>query len=145
MRHTNNRSRMLIFSLIIAAVPLFGGVKLQVREGRPIVDGVYLNGHGPYRFLVDTGTNVNLIDTNLARSIGLNATFHVDLASAAGKTLAMGSDGNEVALDSVNAGGQKFLFSGLEAIHNFSSDIQGVLGEWFLSQFDYTLDLRSKR
>jgi hypothetical protein len=48
-------------------------------------------------------------------------------------------------LDGVKAGGQKFLYSGLEAIHNFAPDIQGVLGQWFLSQFDYTLDLRGKR
>lgn len=48
-------------------------------------------------------------------------------------------------LDAVKADGQKFLYSGLDAIHNFSPDIQGVLGQWFLSQFDYTLDLRGKR
>ena len=118
---------------------------MQVRDGRPTVDGVYVNGHGPYRFLVDTGANVNLIETGLARKIGMNATFQVDLASSAGKTATQGSDGNEVALDAVKAGGQKFLFSGLEAIHNSLPDVQGVLGEWFLAQFDYTLDLRGKR
>ena len=40
---------------------------MRVRDGRPIVDGVYVNGHGPYRFLVDTGTMRNLIDADLAR------------------------------------------------------------------------------
>ena len=118
---------------------------LRVQEGRTIVDGVYVNGHGPYRFLVDTGTNVNLIDTNLARAIGLSATFQVDHGSATGKIPTSGSDGNEIVLGTVKAGGQKFLYSGLDAIHNFSPDIQGVLGQWFLSQFDCTLDLRGKR
>jgi hypothetical protein len=144
MRHANY-IQILIGSLIITTVPLFAGVKMQVREGRPIVDGIYVNGHGPYRFLVDTGTNVNLIETRLARAIGMTATFQVDLASAAGKIPATGSDGNQVALDSVKADGQKFLFSGLEAIHDFSPDIQGVLGQWFLSQFDYTLNLRGRQ
>jgi hypothetical protein len=140
MRHTT-----LICALILAFSPLVNATNLRVQEGRPIVDGVFVNGHGPYRFLVDTGTNVNLIDANLARLIGLHATFEVDLASASGKTPTQGSDGNEVVLDSVKAEDQKFLFSGLEAIHNFSFDIQGVLGQWFLSQFDYTIDLRGKR
>jgi hypothetical protein len=66
MRHTNHNKLLLICSFIIAAVPALSEVKMQVRDGHPIVDGVYVNGHGPYRFLVDTGTNVNLIETDLA-------------------------------------------------------------------------------
>jgi hypothetical protein len=139
------KTTAVIWVLILALSPQVNAANLRIQDGRPIVDGVFVNGHGPYRFLVDTGTNVNLIDANLARKISMKATFQVDLASAAGKTLTPGSDGNEIVLDAVKADGQKFLYSGLEAIHNFSPDIQGVLGQWFLSQFDYTLDLRSKR
>jgi len=139
------KNTAVIWVLILALSPLVNAANLRVQDGRPIVDGVFVNGHGPYRFLVDTGTNVNLIDANLARSIGLNATFQVDLASATGKVPSPGSDGNEIVLDGVKAGGQKFLYSGLEAIHGFAPDVQGVLGQWFLSQFDYTLDLRGKR
>jgi hypothetical protein len=135
----------LIGCLIIAATHAFGSVKLQVRDGRPIVDGVYVNGHGPYRFLVDTGTNVNLIESGLARKIGMTTTFQVSLVSAAGSSPTSGSDGNEVMLDSVKAANQKFLLSSLDAIHNSSPDVQGVLGEWFLAQFDYTVDLRGKQ
>jgi hypothetical protein len=143
---TQNRIILaLIWSLIIAAAPLHASVKLQLRDGRPIVDGVFVNGHGPYRFLLDTGANVNLIDSRLAQHIGMAPTFHVSLASAAGSVSTPGSDGNQVTLDTASAGQQKFLFSPLDAIHNDSPDIQGVLGEWFLSRFDYTLDLRNKQ
>jgi hypothetical protein len=145
MRHTERALQFLICSLIISTSCLFASVKLQVRDGRPIVDGVYVNGHGPYRFLVDTGSNVNLIENRIARKIGMSATFRVELGSAAGKVQTSGSDGNEVVLDSAKANEQKFLFSGLDAIHNSSPDVQGVLGEWFLSRFNYTLDLRGKR
>jgi hypothetical protein len=109
------------------------------------VDGVYVNGHGPYRFLVDTGSNVNLIETELAQKIGMNATFSTDFASSSGKTSLTGSDGNDVMLDSAKAGNQKFLFARLEAAHDLDSDIRGVLGQWFLGNFDYLLDLRGKR
>lgn len=118
---------------------------MQVRGGRPIVDGVYVNGHGPYRFLVDTGTNVNLIDMSLARSIGLRATFQTKLTSSTGMTLVTGGDGIEVLLDSVKAEAQEFLFLPPAAIRGRLPDVQGVLGQWFLSHFDYTLDLRGKR
>lgn len=120
-------------------------VELHVFEGRPVVDCVFLNGHGPYRFLLDTGANINLIDARLAQAIGMKAAFQVNLASSIGITPTWGSDENEVALGSVKADGQKFLFSGMEAIRHLSGDIQGVLGQWFLSQFDYTIDLGTRR
>jgi len=79
---------------------------------------------------VDTGTNVNLIEPRLAGTIGMNATFRVDLASASGKTLISGTDGSEIELGSVIANSQRFLFSRLEAIHNVLPDVQGVLGHF---------------
>jgi hypothetical protein len=56
-----------------------------------------------------------------------------------------GGDGIEVLLDSPKAEDQQFLFLRLDAIHDFAPDIQGVLGQEFLSRFDYALDLRGKR
>jgi hypothetical protein len=144
MSHTNYNLRLLICSLIIVAIPLHGATKLHVAEGRPIVDGVYVNGHGPFRFLLDTGANVNLVETGLARKIGMNATFQTELSSSDGKTAASGSDGNEVTLDTVKATAQKFLFTDLEAVHKIDPDVRGVLGQWFLAGFDYRLDLRNK-
>jgi hypothetical protein len=75
----------------------------------------------------------------------MSTSFQVDFSSAAGKTLLPGSDENEVELGSVKGNRQKFLFSGLDAIHSLLPDVQGVLGQWFLAGFDYMLDLRSKR
>ncbi len=54
------------------------------------------------------------------------------------------SDGNEVSLDSAKADDQRFLLTGLEAVHKLDPDIRGVLGQWFLVRFDYALDLKAK-
>jgi hypothetical protein len=67
------------------------------------------------------------------------------VASSAGKTPLPGSDENKVELSSVKAKDQKFLFSGLDAIHDLLPDVQGLLRQWFLSGFDYLLDIHSKR
>jgi hypothetical protein len=127
MAHTRRTISTLICSFVIVSAPLLGGIKMQVMKGRPVVDGVFVNGHGPYRFLVDTGANVNLIETHLARKIGMSVTLQVDLASVASTTALEGSDGNEIVLDSVEAGRQEFLFSPLTAIHEISPGIQGLL------------------
>jgi hypothetical protein len=109
------------------------------------VDGVYVNGHGPYRFLVDTATTANHIEPGLAKAIGLRATFRTELASSVGVVAATGGDGVEVALGEARADGQEFLFAGMDVVHKLSRDIQGILGQAFLSRFDYLLDLRDKR
>jgi len=136
--------RILICCLAVASLPLAGGVKLQVRDGRPFVDGVFVNGHGPYRFLLDTGTNMNLIETGLARRIDMASTFENEVQSSTGRTLLPGSDGNTVELGPVRAAGQRFQFSKLEALRLVWPDVRGVLGQAFLSGFDYLLDLRGK-
>jgi len=144
LRPFTHRFRVLICAVVIAAVPLTAGVKLQIRDGRPFVDGVYVNGHGPYRFLVDTGTNMNLIETSLARKIGMDSTFEDLVESAAGSTRMRGSDGNVVELGPVRAERQRFQISGLDSLHVAWPDARGVLGQWFLAGFDYKLDLRGK-
>ena len=130
MRYKNHSIRILIGSLIIAAAPLSGAVIIVVREGHPLVEGVYVNGHGPYRFLLDTGSNTNLIDEKLAQSIGLKASFRSELASSTGVTVAPGSNDVQVVLDSLKSDPQKFLFLRL-AFHDRWPDLKGVLGQGF--------------
>src|ERR1700722_12619996 len=95
------RHALALCVVALTAGPLSGAVKLLVREGRPFVDGVYVNSQGPYRFLVDTGASMNLIETRLARKIAMRTTFSDMVESAAGKTFMPGSDGNVVELGPV--------------------------------------------
>ena len=129
----------------LAAGPVGGAVKIRILDGRPMVDTVYLNGHGPYRFLLDTGTTLNHLDPQLAASIGLRTTFSTDLLTSIGTTSIGGAGGIGVVLGPVRAEAQTFLFGGLDNIHRSFPDVQGVLGQEFLSRFDYLLDLRGRR
>jgi hypothetical protein len=136
---------VLILAGIVASTSAAKATKLQITAGRPVVDDIYINGHGPYRFLVDTGTNVNLIEAGLARSIGMQSTWRVDLASAAGKTAVQGTWEATILLDSCVAHHQPLLFSQLDGIRDVIPGVQGVLGQAFLSCFDYLLDLRGRQ
>ena len=128
------RDTLLACSLVVAlsaplaaASPSDGSLKLRITDGRPVVDGVYVNGHGPYRFLLDTGATLNHVEFELAASIGLAATFHTPFSSPTGVASTSGFDGARVRLGPVSAEGQVFLFAGMEAAHELSADIQGVL------------------
>lgn len=114
-------------------------------QGRPIVQGVYVNGYGPYAFLLDTGTTANHMDAKLAKSIGFQPAFRSELFSSAGSIDAPGVAGVEVVLDGVRARNQRFLFTDAKALRQLAPDIQGILGQAFLSRFDYFLDMRGKR
>jgi hypothetical protein len=120
-------------------------VKMRMVQGRPVVEGVYVNGHGPYAFLLDTGTTANHLDAKLARKIGLNPEFRSHLIAAAGETDVPGAGGIEVRLGSVRAERQRFLFTGIEVIRQLTPGVEGVLGETFLSHFDFLLDLKGGR
>jgi predicted aspartyl protease len=129
----------------IGAGSLLAEVRLEMREGRPVVDGVFVNGHGPYRFLIDTGSNLNLIEKRVGDAMGLVAAAEVEVKSSAGKTRMVESDGNEISLGSATARGQKLLVSAMREIRSVLPEVHGVLGQWFLGRFDYLLDIRGRR
>jgi hypothetical protein len=140
-----NMPAWVALTAMIAAGPAGAAIRMKILGGRPVVSGVYLNRHGPYQFLLDTGTTLNHLDPWVARSIGLKPTFRTPLLSATGTTSVNGADGIEVTLDTVRADGQTFLLGGLDAIQRSLPDVQGVLGQAFLSRFDYLLDLHGQR
>lgn len=120
-------------------------MRLAIVNGRPTVGGVFLNGQGPFRFLLDTGAQANLVEPSIARKLGLAPTSQVAIATVAGITRVAGGRVSEVSLGSVTASNQDFLFSTLGVLHASSPEIQGILGQQFLSGFDYLLDFANRR
>jgi len=145
-------NKQILFTLIIAAVPLTARtfpadqpvIRLDILEGRPVASRVFLNGKGPFRFLLDTGAQTNQVEALLARQLGLTSQFQVVLETASGTARVPGGRVAEVTLEGATAANQEFLFTGMEAVQELSPDIQGVLGQEFLSRFDYLLDFRGR-
>jgi hypothetical protein len=128
-----------------AAASEADGVKLEIREGRPVVDGVYVNGHGPYRFLLDTGSTLSHLDPHTAQSIGVRITMQTTLRSSSGSTSVDLSESNTIVVADAGAEHQALLLGGTEGLRELARDIQGILGQEFLSRFDYRLDIKAKR
>lgn len=106
---------------------------------------MFLNGHGPYRFVLDTGAQTNQVEASIARKIGFAKTFHVKMATAAGVIPVDGGRVAEVSLGSASASNQEFLFTTLDGARVLSTEIKGVLGQEFLAHFDYLLDFSKHR
>src|ERR1700678_2704077 len=99
-----------------------------------IVLAVSINHTGPYNFLLDSGTQITMIDPSLA------AALHLDTRGAAVVAgVGSGQSATYAQLDLVEAGShavakQKVLVYTLQ-IFPADSHLQGILGEDFLEHF----------
>jgi hypothetical protein len=120
-------------------------IQVKVMTGKPVVDGVFINGHGPYRFLLDTGSQSNQLDSSLARKLGLAVTLRLDLQTPSGESTVHGGRVSKVTLGPAEADDQEFLFTRFDDLSALSPEIRGILGQEFLAHFDYTLDFQHHR
>jgi hypothetical protein len=140
---------LLAFSFIIitshAAPSRTSTIKMHVIQGRPVVDHVYLNGSGPYKFLLDTGAHSNQVDAKLAHALGLKPSYKVEMFTASSAVRVPAGRIAQVELGIAGVTSQEFLFTNLQGVRELSSGIQGVLGQEFLANFDYLLDFHGKQ
>jgi predicted aspartyl protease len=112
--------------------------------GALVVIPVMVNQKGPFDFMVDTGSQVTVVDPSLAMELGLKPQGTVGLVSTASHAQASVS-----VLDSLEAGGQAVEHSlavvqDLGQIQAADGRIRGVLGEDFLAHFDMLIDYGRK-
>jgi hypothetical protein len=148
------KSRCISIPAIIAlaafAVPAqsrheTSSVKLLIVSGKPVVDQIYLDGHGPYRFLLDLGSQTNQLEPELARKVGLLWKPEVVLYTPSGPSAVQAGEIGKVRLGGLETFNQEFLIAHCGDLTNLAAPIQGILGQEFLSHFDYLLDLKNKR
>jgi hypothetical protein len=116
----------------------------RVVAGALIVVPVSINHAGPFDFLVDTGSQLTVIDPALASQLGLKAKGTVGLVSsvnlleasvAVPDTLEVGAHMVEQSMVAVQE---------LRQLQAADPRIRGVLGENFLGHFDFLIDYRHK-
>ena len=107
-----------------------------------MIVAVSVNHSGPYNFLLDTGTQITMLDPSLGAKLHLNTQGTVVVASVGSHASA-----SYVQLDLMNVGSHswvnpKVLEFDLKNLQATGLDIQGVLGEDFLEQYDVLIDNR---
>jgi hypothetical protein len=115
-------------------------VPFHVVNRHQMIVPVAINQSGPYNFLLDTGTQVTMVDPSLAAELHLAAQGEAVVASAG-----MHASASFAQLDRVEAGSQsladlKVLVYDLKNLQAAGLDIRGVLGEDFLERFDMLID-----
>jgi predicted aspartyl protease len=120
-------------------------VKFKLLRGYMIVIPVTVNGAGPYEFLLDTGSNTTLINAEFARALRLRPIDRVELMTVAGSQVVPRARLESVAIGAKSAADVEVVFSDLREARAISPEICGVLGQNFLSRFNYLINYREGR
>lgn len=105
-----------------------------------IVVPVSINHSGPYNFLLDTGTQMTIIDPTLAGELHLVATSEAGVRSGGVKATAEMAQVELVEAGMRQVAGLKVLVFDLGIPQEATRALRGVLGEDFLKQFDLLID-----
>jgi hypothetical protein len=109
-----------------------------------IVIPVRINQAGPFDFMVDTGSQVTVIDPSLASELNLKAQGRVGLVSVANFAQAFATVLDKVEADSHVIEKSPAIVQNLRPIQAADPRIRGVLGESFLAHFDLFVDYGHK-
>ena len=148
-------SRSLCLFIFLAALPALvkaadtdnSGTNLAVRtvNGYLMVVRVSINGHGPFDFLVDTGTNTTLVDPGLAADLNLKPVDRMALATLADATPVVRYYADTLQAGQASVAHLEVLGAPLSEIRALDSRVRGVMGMNFLLQFSFLLDYRHQR
>jgi hypothetical protein len=130
--------------LPLCAEDAIHATRMEVVHGKPYVM-VMVDGRGPYRFLIDTGTGGEaLITGELADQLDLPAVGHARLTDPSGQGERRA---DIVMIDSLNVAGVEFteVKAIRHQIYGEDTNCQGLLGFTFFKDYLLTLDYPNQR
>ncbi len=128
-----------------AATPAKASTPVRFKQVKNlIVASVTVNGAGPFDFEIDTGSTATVIDRDLARQLSLSLVDSSLMRTVTGLTTLPRYRLDSLTLGSRSARNLIVPCAELREIHAVNSKIRGVLGQDFLSGFNYILDYRAQ-
>jgi hypothetical protein len=137
---------LLTFALLLKATylpALINGqanvarVPMKEIAGEEVVQ-VSINGTGPYNFILDTGSNVTIMRSELIRKLHLSSGPPIPIVTATGET-----SGHRMIIESMAIAGlavEHLEINALDRVRLLNGRVQGILGENFLKNFDILID-----
>ncbi len=122
----------------VAVLCLLGTIETRPA---PVVTEVVIGDKGPYRFLVDTGSESTLMEPSLAAELGLRPAFRVELVNVNGSRLTPGTRVERLAVQGHAVRDVEVLFDP----PRHDSGVRGVLGANALAALSYLLEPREGR
>ena len=110
-------------------------------NGYQMIVEVSVNHSGPYNFLLDTGTQMTMVDPALAAELHLNTQGSAEVAGVGFLASAPFAQLDVLEVGSHTVDNQKVLVFDFQSSHSVDLHrFRGVLGEDFLGEFDVLID-----
>ncbi len=138
---------LVLAATIVPALPAephcpgnVASVPLHLINSHQMIAAVSVSQTGPYNFLLDTGTQITMIDPSLAVELHLKTQSRAEVVGVGFRSAASLAE-----LDSMEAGSQAVgkllvVVKALEHLQPSGLPIRGILGEDFLARFDVLID-----
>jgi hypothetical protein len=144
--------RFLCIATLLSTVLSASGVTatpdeivLLVRPSGAVRVPVEINGQGPLSFLLDTGSSHSTVSSELVDRLALPVIAKARVKTPAGVQLQLVVRLERMAIGNASVGGMLPSVVSLAELRNLEPGIDGVIGQDFLKDFDYTIDYRRKR
>jgi predicted aspartyl protease len=120
-------------------------VPFQLVRGFAIVIPVTVNGHGPYDFMLDTGTTVTAVDRELSEELALEPHAHSMVNTLTQHLAASIALARRVSFGPVTEQNVAVMIRDLSGFRRMVPNARGVLGQNALNHADFLLDYQHKR
>ena len=128
------------YVLLGVAVRAASEIPFRLAGGRFVVVPVRIDGHGPFEFLLDTGTDTTLVTPEVAARLALRPASRVVLATPAGARAVPRAEVRALSVGTKPLGGGEVLIDELGELRALDSRLGGVVGQNFLGRLNYSLD-----
>jgi hypothetical protein len=115
-------------------------VPFQLVNRHQIIVPVSINHAGPFNFLLDTGTQMTMVDPSLAAELHLSTQGTANVVSVGVHATASFAQLDLIEAGANAAANQKVLVYDLQNLQVTGLPIRGVLGEDFLERYDMLID-----
>ena len=136
---------LLFLTVNLSAQTPDAPVKFRLVQDYLIIVPVQINDSETLEFLLDTGTNTNIIIPEVAARLNLRPVDRIEIVTVAGSVIAPRSFLPRLTLGGKSAVNTEILWSDLPELRRLDNRISGILGQNFLAQFNFTLDFRQRR
>jgi len=109
-------------------------------NGHLFLMNVSINHSGTYKFLLDTGTQIMIVDSSLAQELHLANQGAADVVGAGFNEPASLATLDHIAAGSHAVANQDVFVYDLSHIGSIGLNVRGIVGEDFLSHFDMMID-----
>jgi len=130
--------------MLIAGLLLFSSSLLNVKPS-PVYADVSFGAEGPYRFLVDTGSQTSLIDPKLAAKLNLKPQFRIEIITQNTTRVLPALKVITLRIGEKRLGETELVIQDVDEARRFGSSVKGVLGLNALSGIDFALSPRTGR